>query len=124
MMNTILVGLSLVAAASAQWGEVAASGYASASPTPASYDAGCVSSGGSGCGDASASSSSSASSSTITAAPSSSSAYDQGYYTSFMNGGYSSMDCGYGYQKDSKGACTQQSWVRHFIIFLIHVRLF
>jgi hypothetical protein len=106
-MKSIIFGLTtFVAAASAQysgWGEVAAS-YASPSAT-ASSD--CVSSGGSGCGDAS----SSASSSTMTAAPSSSPAYDSGYYSSFTQGGYSSMNCGYGYSKDSKGYCQKQSWV-------------
>jgi hypothetical protein len=34
-------------------------------------------------------------------------------YSSFMAGGYSSMDCGYGYQKGYDGACTStESWVR------------
>jgi hypothetical protein len=34
-------------------------------------------------------------------------------YASFMNGGYQSMSCGYGYVKGSDGSCTsQESWVR------------
>ena len=34
-------------------------------------------------------------------------------YESFMNGGYKSMDCGYGYTKGSDGSCmSTQSWVR------------
>jgi hypothetical protein len=34
-------------------------------------------------------------------------------YSSFMNGGYSSMDCGYGYYKGSDGSCnSKESWVR------------
>jgi hypothetical protein len=34
-------------------------------------------------------------------------------YSSFMNGGYSSMDCGYGYNKGSDGSCnSKESWVR------------
>lgn len=36
-------------------------------------------------------------------------------YSSFTAGGYSSLDCGYGYQKGSDGSCSKQSWVRgHF----------
>jgi hypothetical protein len=36
-------------------------------------------------------------------------------YESFMNGGYKSMGCGYGYQKGSDGSCmTTESWVRIF----------
>jgi len=35
----------------------------------------------------------------------------QQYYTSFMAGGYKSMDCGYGYQKGSDGGCSAMSWV-------------
>ena len=40
-------------------------------------------------------------------------------YSQFMNGGYSSMDCGYGYSKGSDGSCnSKESWVRtsHFEI--------
>jgi hypothetical protein len=37
--------------------------------------------------------------------------YDQSYYSSFSKGGYSSMDCGYGYGKDSNNYCTMSSWV-------------
>jgi hypothetical protein len=34
-------------------------------------------------------------------------------YESFTNGGYQSMDCGYGYVKGSDGSCTStESWVR------------
>ncbi len=34
-------------------------------------------------------------------------------YSSFMAGGYKSMDCGYGYQKGYDGSCTStQNWVR------------
>jgi hypothetical protein len=35
-------------------------------------------------------------------------------YSSFMNGGYSSMNCGYGYQKGSDNKCSQMSWVCPF----------
>jgi hypothetical protein len=39
--------------------------------------------------------------------------YDQSYYSSFYGGGYSSMDCGYGYGRDSSNNyCTMSSWVR------------
>ena len=34
-------------------------------------------------------------------------------YESFMNGGYKSMDCGYGYHKGSDAGCnSKESWVR------------
>lgn len=34
-------------------------------------------------------------------------------YSSFMNGGYQSMSCGYGYVKGYDGSCTStESWVR------------
>ena len=32
-------------------------------------------------------------------------------YSSFTNGGYSQMDCGYGYKKGSDGKCSSESWV-------------
>jgi len=32
-------------------------------------------------------------------------------YSSFTNGGYSQMDCGYGYKKGYDGKCTPESWV-------------
>ena len=41
--------------------------------------------------------------------------YQQMPYSSFTNGGYSQMDCGYGYQKGSNGKCTPQSWVCSFL---------
>lgn len=41
--------------------------------------------------------------------------YQQMPYSSFTNGGYSQMDCGYGYQKGSDGKCSAESWVRAFL---------
>lgn len=35
-------------------------------------------------------------------------------YSSFQAGGYSSLDCGYGYQKNSDGSCSKMSWVSAF----------
>ena len=32
-------------------------------------------------------------------------------YSSFTNGGYSHMDCSYGYKKGPDGMCTPESWV-------------
>jgi hypothetical protein len=37
--------------------------------------------------------------------------YEQMPYSSFTHGGYSQMDCGYGYKKGSDGKCTPESWV-------------
>ena len=42
----------------------------------------------------------------------SSGSYEPMPYSSFTNGGYSQMDCGYGYQKGYDGKCTPESWVR------------
>ena len=38
--------------------------------------------------------------------------YEPMPYSSFVGGGYSQMDCGYGYKKGSDGKCTPESWVR------------
>jgi hypothetical protein len=50
---------------------------------------------------------------------SSSDMYSSMPYSSFMDGGYSSMNCGYGYYKSSDGSCKPESWVRllalHFV---------
>ena len=40
-------------------------------------------------------------------------------YESFKNGGYKSMDCGYGWQKANDGSCQQQTWVRALLIWHI-----
>lgn len=45
-----------------------------------------------------------------TQAPSTASATDMSY-SSFTAGGYSSMNCGYGYAKAYDGSCQMQSWV-------------
>ena len=42
----------------------------------------------------------------------SSPSYEPMPYSSFVNGGYSQMDCGYGYTKGYDGKCTPESWVR------------
>lgn len=41
----------------------------------------------------------------------SSNPYQQMPYSSFTDGGYSQMDCGYGYKKGSNGKCTPENWV-------------
>jgi hypothetical protein len=48
----------------------------------------------------------------------------QQYYSSFMSGGYKSMDCGYGYSKDSDGGCSSpMSWVSSMLVlFGLHLR--
>lgn len=47
-----------------------------------------------------------------TAAPSYSNFYDYMPYTAYQSGGYKSLDCGYGYSKQSDGSCSPESWVR------------
>ena len=124
-MNALFVGLSLAGAASAQMvangvsmvnfnpnymnpgGAVASSaaGYAAASssggyaPPQASYTP-------------PPSATYGAASSVVTPPPSSSADfYSQMPYSSFMAGGYQSLECGYGYQKGSDGSCQKMSWV-------------
>ena len=41
--------------------------------------------------------------------------YQQMPYSSFTGGGYSQMDCGYGYKKGSDGKCSPESWVCSFL---------
>ena len=51
--------------------------------------------------------------SVYTPPPASSSSYDVYSampYSSFMAGGYKSMNCGYGYQKMDDGSCSAMSW--------------
>jgi hypothetical protein len=40
----------------------------------------------------------------------SSTVYEHLPYSSFVDGGYSQMDCGYGYKKGSDGKCTPEDW--------------
>jgi hypothetical protein len=48
-----------------------------------------------------------------TEAPSSSSnIYEMMPYSSYQNGGYKSLECGYGYKKADDGSCQAESWVR------------
>ncbi len=37
--------------------------------------------------------------------------YQESSYSSFVGGGYSSMDCAYGYSKAYDGSCSSMSWV-------------
>lgn len=52
---------------------------------------------------------------TYDAASASAAAYSMMPYSSFMAGGYKSMDCGYGYSKASDGSCKSESWVRFYL---------
>lgn len=122
-MNALLFGLTLVSAATAQvangvsavpysavYGSAAASTSVAASSAAAS-----VSNVNNGASTPSATVGAydSAASSVITAAPQSSSSYDfysAMPYSSFMSGGYKSLDCGYGYSKQSDGSCKPYSW--------------
>lgn len=118
-MNALLFGLSLASAAAAQvangvsaipysavYGSAAptvsaaaSSGYQAAYQQPAATYA--------------PSSAVTAAPSAYTPPPASSSAYDVYSampYSSFMSGGYKSMNCGYGYQKAADGSCQAMSW--------------
>lgn len=100
-----MVPISAASTIAAYASSSAAAGYDSAAASSSSsYQAyGAASTG------YSASSTSAAAASYTTAPPSTSTDMS---YSSFMSGGYSSMDCGYGYSKASDGSCTSQSWVR------------
>ena len=65
-----------------------------------------------------ASSSYSAPPSEYTTPPSSSSydIYSMMPYSSMTEGGYKSLDCGYGYSKAYDGSCQSMSWVRFALI--------
>jgi hypothetical protein len=39
-------------------------------------------------------------------------------YSSMSSGGYSQLQCGYGYQKQGDGSCTQLSWVSVLMMFI------
>lgn len=41
--------------------------------------------------------------------------YQQMPYESYKNGGYQSLNCGYGYKKSSDGRCQPESWVRNVV---------
>jgi len=137
-MKSIIFGLSLISAAAAQVVNgvsmvpaQTASGSASASAVSSDSSAPSAS-GSSGSSGSSAPSASSAAPSNAdnsnsgggysqyqappsqyTQPPSSSSAdfYQQMPYSSYQNGGYKSLSCGYGYTKDSDGSCKPESWV-------------
>jgi len=55
----------------------------------------------------------------------SSSVYQPMPYSSFTGGGYSQMDCGYGFKKGHDGKCTPESWVRPSFptVVLLAIRL-
>ena len=137
-MNAIILGLSLVSAATAQvangvsavpysavYGSaspITSSAAATATSASAGYNAAASSGGYSASSQAAntqaaytqaPSYASTAAASAITPPPASSSSYDiysMMPYSSFMAGGYQSLDCGYGYQKMSDGSCQAMSW--------------
>lgn len=45
-------------------------------------------------------------------APSPSNFYNVMPYSAYQSGGYKSLQCGYGYAKQSDGSCSPESWVR------------
>ena len=134
-MKSIIFGLSLISAAAAQVVNgvsmvpaQTASGSASASAVSSDSSAPSASgSSGSSAPSASSAAPSNADNSNsgggysqyqappsqYTQPPSSSSAdfYQQMPYSSYQNGGYKSLSCGYGYTKDSDGSCKPESWV-------------
>lgn len=117
-MNSVIIALSLAGAAAAQLvaGPVsmvpASQVYASGTPTAADnsnqYSAA-----------ASSAVASSAPASQYTQPPATDGGQSAMPYSSFMSGGYSSMNCGYGYSKGSDGSCKQMSWVRRSLSTLV-----
>lgn len=47
-----------------------------------------------------------------TSSPTPSNFYQVMPYSAYQSGGYSSLQCGYGYAKQSDGSCSPESWVR------------
>jgi len=114
-MKSIIFGLSLVSAAVAQvsvlgmsmvpidasGSPAASSSGASVTPTPTPTDGG----NGGGYGGAAPS--------VPTTAPSvGEDFYSYMPYSSYQSGGYKTLNCGYGYSKQSDGSCHRESWVR------------
>jgi hypothetical protein len=111
-MKSIFFGLSLVSVATAQVvngiSMVTASGPSPTTPPSPSNS-----------GSSSTVPSSTANSAVSTAPPSqytpapssSTSIYQTMPYESYMNGGYKSLACGYGYTKSADGHCQPESWV-------------
>lgn len=113
-MNAVLIGLSLVTAASAQ----VANGVSAIPMSMAyGYDSQASSSTASGGYEPPSASYTppsnaySAPPSYYTSPPSTYDVYSAMPYSSFTDGGYKSMDCGYGYQKQYDGSCSKMSWV-------------
>lgn len=102
-MNSVVIALSLAGAAAAQIvaGPVsmvpASAVYGTASPTAVDN-----------------SNQYSAPASQYTQPPATDGGYSAMPYSSFMSGGYKSMNCGYGYSKQSDGSCKAMSWVSAF----------
>lgn len=110
-MNSVLTALTLAGAAAAQIvaGSVtmvpASQVYATSAPADNHVAAS------SSAQATSASGSSSAPASQYTQPPATDGGYSNMPYSSFMSGGYKSMNCGYGYSKGSDGSCQAMSWV-------------
>lgn len=117
-MNALFFGLSLASVAAAQVANGVSAVpysmvYGTSAPATSTAAASSTDAYSQAAYTQAASSSASASYSAITQAPSSSSSYDiysAMPYSSFMSGGYKSLDCGYGYQKMSDGSCQAMSW--------------
>jgi len=108
-MKSFVFGLSLVSAAAAQisvvgMSMVPASSSAASESNPGSSMSMPTPTGSGGGGYAAPSQQ--------TAPPSSSvNFYTVMPYSSYQAGGYKSLDCGYGYKKQSDGSCGKESWV-------------
>ena len=103
-MNALFVALSAAGYASAQY----VNGYSMVSmPSDGSYYGSSAPPQYTGA----ASSTYGGSVSQYTPPPSQSSFYEVMPYESMTAGGYSSLECGYGYYKASNGYCMQESWV-------------
>jgi hypothetical protein len=105
-MKSIIFGLSLASAAVAQIANGVSMVSLTATPTPSAAN-----NGGSGSPPPYQ-----PPASQVTQAPSSD--YTQAMpYSSYMSGGYKSLNCGYGYSKQSDGSCKPESWVRRPFFF-------
>ena len=106
-MNSVLIALSLAGAAAAQ----IVAGSVSMVPASQITTMATAANNQGYYGSSSSSATSSADSSVYTQPPATDGGASMMPYSSFMSGGYKSMNCGYGYTKGSDGSCQQMSWV-------------
>ena len=106
-MNSVLIAFSLAGAAAAQ----IVAGSVSMAPYSQVYGTTDAADNHAAAPSATSGGYNSAPASQYTQPPATDGGYSAMPYSSFMSGGYKSMNCGYGYTKGSDGSCNPLSWV-------------